>query len=112
MKKSELARKLVEKGECNIFTNWHDHTGVSAEDFIAAVKWLEEDPFETFEAHNDEGKPIQIKRMTREIRCREDGTIEKLRRVNDANGCFVGFYNEDGKHVQGQPMMLNIRDRI
>ena len=40
MKKSELASKLIEKGECNIFKNWHDHTGVSAEDFIAAVKWL------------------------------------------------------------------------
>lgn len=36
----EIAKKIVEAGDSKIFKNWHEHTGVSKEDFLAGIEWL------------------------------------------------------------------------
>lgn len=109
MKKAEMARKMIENGTCRIFADWNEHTGITAESFISALEWLDADPMECIEMPDGSA----VERTTREIKCREDGTIQKLRRVNNKDGSFAGFYDESEKRtVSGSGMMLNAKDRI
>ena len=49
--------QLVKSGKSRIFNNWHEFAGVSMDDFLEGLLWLEEDP------GDDQG------RLTRELGC-------------------------------------------
>ena len=36
--------QLVRSGKSKIFNNWHEFAGVSMDDFLEGLLWLEEDP--------------------------------------------------------------------
>jgi len=87
----ETKKRIVEQGASRVFNNWHHFTGISKEDFLAALEWVCAD------ACNGGHRKNQL---TREIMCKRDGTIVKLQRVYD-NGVmgFIGFYGlDDNRH--------------
>lgn len=69
----DIKKKIVEAGNSKIFNNWHEHTGLSKEDFLAGLAWLCEDP------RDEKG------RLTRELGCKK-GVLHKLRRCHEKVG--------------------------
>ena len=100
----ETKIKIVREGGSKVFEDWHKHFGVTEEDFVDGLRWLDEDPL------NEWG------RMTRELGCDEKGLV-RLTRVHDELGGFVGFYYR--KEEYGDMLFLwpghvsiNASDRI
>lgn len=99
--RTELEIKVwkVQTGQSRIFKNWHEHAGVSQEDFIKALEWLDKDPMEVKFSWGTE------KKYTRSVGCREDGTLVYGRQVYDrhdgrylatysvVDNCCIGFPN-------------------
>lgn len=99
--KYEKIEKRVRAGESKIFQNWHENAGVSVEAFLDAVKWLSEDPM------------LDGYRVTREIGCKRNGELVKIRRVYDRGTGLVGFYElESGMECGGRWPSVNINDRF
>lgn len=106
----EAKKKAVVEGKSQVFENWHKFAGISAEEFIAALEWLHEDPM-------TDGK------LTRELGCTMpanagiptdkiatwgeidehapgvDG-LHRLTRVYYEDNSFAGLYDENG-HIWG-----------
>lgn len=107
----ESKRKLVLDGKSRIFSNWQHYAGITAEDFIAALEWLHDDP-------------MTDGRLTRELGCTMpanagipadklamwgdmpehapgvDG-LHRLTRSYYADGTFQGFFDENGHRWGG-----------
>lgn len=103
----EAKKKAVVEGKSRIFENWAKYAGISADDFIAALEWLHDDPM-------TDGK------LTRELGCTMpanagipadklamwgeepehapgvDG-LHRLTRSYYADGTFAGFYDDNGR---------------
>lgn len=78
--------ELVKSGKSKVFNNWHTATGVSMDDFIEGLKWLEEDQRDEYG------------RVTRELGCRDDGCLIKIKRVHDVKLGTV-FYEIGSKKL-------------
>lgn len=92
----EIKKMIVEKGESAIFKNWHEHEGITMEDFLEGLKWLCEDP------RDERG------RLTRELGCHK-GKVVKLRRVNNL---ITVFYEVDSGLRYGGYVSISARDRV
>lgn len=100
----EIKEKIVKKGESKIFKNWNEFSGVSMEDFLKGLKWVCEDPEEDF------GNGII--RMTRELGCRPNGELVKLKRANSKTGDFLGFYIIETGLLWNGNVSINCRERV
>lgn len=117
----EAKARIVRAGKSKVFQDWHEHAGVSMEEFLAGLRWLCEDPM-------PDGKP------TRELGCiaRADalwteeqkeiiGSIEpnpntglyRLKRINFRDGRY-GICYEDGRRWEHQAdrATINATNRI
>lgn len=84
--KFDIIKEKVEKGKCQIFNNWHEFTGVSAEDFLNGVKWL-------YAA--EEGNTGTLRY---ELGCTKKGEIVRLeRRYMECTGQTWFFRMDNGK---------------
>ena len=91
MRHTELETKiwLTETGKSRIFENWHKFTGVSKDEFIEALKWLDADPGEKY----DNGVFLIT---TRFIGCKEDGTLVRGKRIPlDIGGTAIYRMHDD-----------------
>ena len=78
--------QLVRSGKSKIFNNWHEFAGVSMDDFLEGLLWLEEDP------GDDQG------RLTRELGCKGDSKLFKLEHVYvDAYRAEPCYYEVDSR---------------
>lgn len=93
-------KNLVVTGKSRIFKNWHEHVGVTQEDFLEALEWVCADPL------NAAGK------MTREIGPRKDGSIAKLKRVYYDDGSFAGIYEIETDRIWMGKVSINCKDRV
>lgn len=84
--KLENKIKLVNEGKSKVFNNWTYQTGVTKNEFIEALKWLEEDPMMVV---------ASVKRLSREIGCKANGELIHGKRFYLKNGEFCGIYPED-----------------
>lgn len=82
----EIAKKIVEAGDSKIFKNWHEHTGVSKEDFLAGIEWLCEEPKRYPADHRYAGL------LRRELGICKNGQLVHLRRVYPKGLC--AFYED------------------
>ena len=62
----EAKKKLVKEDKSEIFKEWNEFSGITKEEFINGIKWLESDPM--IEVDRE-------KRVSREIGCKEDGSL-------------------------------------
>ncbi len=99
----DIKEKIVRNGGSEVFQNWHSK-GVSMEQFLEGLKWVCEDPEKDF----GDG----IMRLTRELGCKPNGELVKLRRVCDKNGNFYGFYEIKTNWIWRYKVSINCRDRI
>lgn len=79
----EVKKNIVLTGNSRIFNNWAEHSGITVDDFIAALEWVCDDPLDA------NGM------LTREIALAPD-RIVKLRRVNDHRTGITSFYKFEG----------------
>ncbi len=42
----EIKKRIVQAGESRICNNWVEHTNVTPQDFLVALEWVCEDPFD------------------------------------------------------------------
>lgn len=84
--KLENKIKLVNDGKSKVFNNWSYQTGVTKDEFIEALKCLEGDPMVIVTG---------VKRLSREIGCKESGELIHGKRFYLKNGEFCGIYPED-----------------
>jgi len=63
----EAKKKLVNADKSEIFKEWNEFSGITKEEFIKGIRWLEADPMVEVD-----GK----ERVLREIGCKKDGTLE------------------------------------
>ena len=97
MNNFEIMEKIVREGNSKIFKDWHEHAGITEEDFLTELKWLCEDTCDKFD------------RLTRELGCDPKRGLVRLKRVNDP---FTAFYEvESHKLWCGRPS-ISARDRI
>jgi hypothetical protein len=75
-----IKERLVREGKSKVFKNWHEHTGVSMDDFLEALRWVCEDPC---------NGGFENRCRTREIICGRDGKIMKCHRL-------FGFWHWEG----------------
>jgi len=94
--------RIVQKGESRIFNNWHEHAGVSVDDFLRELEWLDSDPC-------DGGKSCD--KMTRELGCTERDGLVRLKRVYGDLGS-VGFYREDNRRRFTGKVSISCRDGV
>ncbi len=100
----EAKKKIVKNGESRVSQNWHKFTGVCLDAFLEALEWVCADPC-------NGGRGNQL---TREIMCRQDGTIVKLQRVYGLDG-MVAFYGlDDNRHYSyaNYKAGLSAHDRV
>lgn len=62
----EAKKKLVKEDKSEIFKEWNEFSGITKEEFINGIKWLESDPMIEVDGE---------KRVSREIGCKEDGSL-------------------------------------
>ena len=62
----EAKKKLVNEDKSEVFKEWNEFSGITKEEFIKGLKWLESDPMVLVD-----GK----ERESREIGCKEDGSL-------------------------------------
>lgn len=93
--------KIVESGQSLVFNNWHEHAGITMEDFIRELEWLDSDPC-------DGGRGDQ---MTRELGCTERDGLVRLKRVYSKLG-FESFYRMDDGHRFVGKVSISCRDRV
>lgn len=67
MKVFEAKKKLVNEDKSELFKEWNEFSGITKEEFIKGLKWLESDPMILVD-----GKEREL----REIGCKEDGKLE------------------------------------
>ena len=84
----ERSVERVEAGKSKTFNDWHKFTGVSKDNYIAALKWLANDPMVVIN-----GK----ERLSREVGCRRNGELIYGKRYYFRNGEFNGVYPIDKK---------------
>lgn len=63
----EAKKKLVNENKSEIFKEWNKFSGITKEEFVKGIKWLEADPM--VEVGGKE-------RASRAIGCKKDGTLE------------------------------------
>lgn len=63
----EAKKKLVNEDKSEVFKEWNEFSGITKEEFIKGLKWLESDPMVEVD-----GK----ERESRAIGCKKDGTLE------------------------------------
>lgn len=63
----EAKKKLVNEDKSEVFKEWNEFSGITKEEFIKGLKWLESDPMVLVD-----GK----ERESRAIGCKKDGTLE------------------------------------
>ena len=63
----EAKKKLVNEDKSEVFKEWNKCSGITKEEFIKGIRWLEADPM--VEVPNGE------ERESREIGCKEDGSL-------------------------------------
>ena len=96
----ETKKKQIESGKSEIFNNWHDSTGLTMKNFLEGLKWLEADPL------TDTGL------LTRELGCRKNGDLVKIKRCYSAD-CMVAFYEEESGFLWNKSNpSINKGDRI
>ena len=62
----EAKKKLVKEDKSEIFKEWNEFSGITKEEFINGIKWLESDPMIEVDGE---------KRVSREMGCKEDGSL-------------------------------------
>lgn len=85
----EITERIVKSGNSSVLNSWKSMSNITDEEFLAALKWLYDDP----QNGGNDGR-----HMTREIGLEEKGII-KLERVYSKGLCF--FYTEDGRSWSG-----------
>lgn len=84
--KLENKIKLVNEGKSKVFNNWTYQTNVTKDNFIEALKWLEEDPMTVV---------VGVKKLSREIGYKANGELIHDKRFYLKNEEFCGIYPED-----------------
>ena len=84
----ERSIERVKAGKSKTFNNWHEFTGISEDSYIAALKWLADDPMVIIN-----GK----ERLSREVGCKRNGKLIYGKRCYFHNGEFNGIYPIDRK---------------
>ena len=79
----EVKKNIVLAGNSRIFNNWAEHSSITADDFIAALEWVCDDPLDA------NGM------LTREIALAPD-RIVKHRRINDRHIGITSVYKFEG----------------
>lgn len=77
--------KLVEEGKSRIFKDWNHHAGITKEDFIEGLKWVCSDPC-------DGSTGGQPGRLTRELGCRPERGLIRIKRQYDYETGVLAFY--------------------
>lgn len=72
----ELIERIVKSGNSKVFKDWHEHTGLSQEDFLAGMKWLIEAEFP--------GGEYDGHRLQYRLGCTRDGQLVKCWMVHGA----------------------------
>lgn len=102
-----MKKKLVLLGESRVFNDWHEHSGISKDDFINGLIWICSDPGYTYVWDESEmkwkltaesaeevkaaGKEVQWL-LSRELGIDDDGNLHLLKRLYYENCSFAGFF--------------------
>ena len=100
----EKAIKSVKAGNSKVFKNWHEHAGITEDEFIEGLNWLYDDPL-----YND-GNGSEDGRLKKELGCDKSG-IHKLFRSYSEDGDFLGFYDE-GNLLWSGTVSISPVDRV
>lgn len=84
----ERSIERVKTSKSKTFNNWHEFTGISENSYIAALKWLSEDPMTVIN-----GK----EQLSRQVGCKRNGELVYGKRYYFRNGEFNGIYPIDRK---------------
>lgn len=94
--------RLVEEGKSRIYENWHEHQGITKDDFIRGLEWLCADPL------TEDG------RVTRDLGCK-NGRLYRLERRWGKCGT-MSFHDietdERFSFSNGSGASITVRDRI
>lgn len=101
----EIGVTKVNEGISEIFNNWSEYAGITKEDFIKALEWLEADPMVTVKG---------VERLSREVGCSQKGGLVYGKRTYRENGEFNAIYPVDEKltRLDFPKVSINKHDRV
>ena len=100
--KYAIVERIVKKGESKVFSNWHEHTGVSEEDFLAGVKWLIEAEYPGDVYHDG--------RLRYRLGCTRNGEIVKIKAAISYD--YVALYRMDNGELWANGPCISAADRV
>lgn len=101
----EIKKRLVREGKSRIFNEWKSVAGITEEEFIAGLEWLEADP-------RDGSTGGFVGRMTRDLGCDPKRGLVKLVRCYSEDKHGVVIYEMEKKCLWSGTMRINMMDQI
>ena len=101
----EVGTKKVNEGTSEVFNNWNKSAGVTKEEFIKALEWLDADPMVTVKG---------VERLSREVGCNKKGEVIYGKRSYIESGEFNAIYPVDEKltRLDFPKVSINKHDRV
>lgn len=97
----ELIERIVKSGNSKVFKNWHEHTGLSQEDFLAGMKWLIESEFP--------GGEYDGHKLRYRLGCTRNGEIVKIKAHL---GYLTTLYRMDNGELWANGPYISVIDRV
>lgn len=95
---------LIHEGKSRIFQNWHEHAGITQEEFLKGLEWLHDNPF------YENGRRRKALGVWK-------GHVCALLRLYCLDGDFEGFFHAepffgDCRHRYSGRVILEVDDKI